>query len=49
MRLIEPEPVWIPSVSQSFMQGLVHNLSIRWMDVWGHVAEGGTEYAGGDE
>lgn len=25
-------PVWIPSVSESFMQGLVHNLSIRWMD-----------------
>lgn len=38
--------VWIPSVSKSFMQGLAHNLSIRWMDGQGHVAGGGTENAG---
>lgn len=25
------------------MQGLAHNLSIRWMDGQGGVAEGGTE------
>lgn len=28
------------------MQGLAHNLSIRWMDGQGGVAEGGTENAG---
>lgn len=38
--------VQIPSVSESFMQGLAHNPSIRWMDGQGGVAEGGTENAG---
>ena len=28
------------------MQGLAHNLSIRWMDGQGAVAEGGTESEG---
>lgn len=28
------------------MQGLAHNLSIRWMDVQGSAAEGGTDNAG---
>lgn len=41
--------VQIPSVSEPFMQGLAHNLPIRWMDVKDGLIEGGTEEAGGEE
>lgn len=34
--------VWFPGVSESFMQRLAHNLSIRWMDGPGGGAGGGT-------
>lgn len=41
--------VQIPSVSESFMQGLAYNLPIRRMDVKDGLIEGGTEEVGGDD
>lgn len=42
MRLIEPSWSGFLVCQESFMQGLAHNLSIRWMDGQGGGAEGWT-------
>lgn len=36
----------IRCVSEAFMQGLAHNMSISWMDGQGRALEGGTESVG---